>query len=96
MIKISELTTGQGNVEIEVEIISINEPREFEKFGKKLRVADARVKDDSGEIKMSFWNEDINKVSVGKKIRITNGYVSEFKGEKQLTTGKAGKFELLE
>ena len=30
------------------------------------------------------------------KVKITNGYVSEFQGELQLTTGKFGKLEVLE
>ncbi len=33
---------------------------------------------------------------VGDKVHITNGYVSEFQGEKQLTTGKFGKLEVVE
>jgi len=93
--KIAEIKAGQGNIDVEVEIISIEEPRTFEKFGKELKVANAMVKDDSGEIKMSFWNQDIEKISPGMKIKITNGYASEFKGEKQLTTGKFGKFEAI-
>ena len=93
--KISELKPGQGKVDVTVEIISLEPVREFDKFGKKLKVANAMVKDDSGEIKMSFWNEEIDKIEVGKQIKITNGYVSEFKGEKQLSAGKFGKLEVL-
>lgn len=95
MVKISELNTGQGNAEITAEVISIEAPREFEKYGKKLRVANAKIKDDTGEIKLTLWNDDIEKVKEGMTLHITNGYCSEFKGEKQLTTGKFGKFEVL-
>lgn len=93
--KISEINAGQGNIDVTVEVTSIEEPREFEKYGKTLKVANAMVKDDSGEIKLTLWNEDIEKVKKGMKLHITNGYASEFKGEKQLTTGKFGKFEVL-
>jgi len=93
--KISELKPGQGKVDIDVEIMSLEEPRAFNKFGNEIKVANAIVKDDSGEIKMSFWNQDIDKVKPGMKIKVTNGYVSEFKGEKQLSTGKFGKFEAI-
>jgi replication factor A1 len=44
---------------------------------------------------MSFWNDDIDKIQAGMTIKIENGYCSEFKGEKQLTTGKFGKFMVL-
>ena len=93
--KISEIQAGQGNIDVTIEVSSVEEPREFEKFGKKLKVANAIAKDDSGEIKLTLWNEDIDKVKEGMTLHITNGYASEFKGEKQLTTGKFGKFEVL-
>ena len=93
--KVSDLKPNQGNVEIEVEIVSIEEPRTFNKYGRELRVANAIAKDDTGEIKMSFWNQDIERIKPGMTIKMTNGWVSEFKGEKQLSAGKMGKFEVL-
>jgi replication factor A1 len=96
MVKISELQAGQGSVSVEAEVKSIEAVRTFNKSGRELRVANAVVSDDSGEIKLTLWNEDIEKVSVGKKIKITNGYVNEFQGEKQLTSGKFGKLEIVE
>jgi len=96
MVKISELQAGQGRVNVEAEVKSLEEPRTFNKFGRELKVANAVVSDDSGEIKLTLWNEDIDKVKVGSKIKITNGYVNEFQGEKQLTSGKFGKMEIVE
>lgn len=96
MTKISELQAGQGRVSVEAEVKSLEPARSFNKFGRDLRVANAVVSDDSGEIKLTLWNDDIDKVAVGKKIKITNGYVNEFQGEKQLTSGKFGKMEIVE
>lgn len=95
MMKISELKAGQGKVDIEVKVKSKNEPRIMEKYGKSLAVANAVVEDDSGEITLTLWNDDVQKVSVGSTIRITNGYVSEYNGQKQLTSGKYGKLEVV-
>ena len=94
MTKISELQPGQGSVNIEVTIKSIEEPRTFNKYGKDLKVANAIVTDGESEIKLTLWNDDVDKVKQGMVINITNGYVSEFQGEKQLTTGKFGKLEI--
>lgn len=94
--KISEINSGQGKIDVEAEVTSVDEPREFDKYGKKLRVANAMIKDDSGEIKLTLWNDEIDKVQQGMKIKITNGYCSEFKGEKQLSAGKFGSMEVLE
>jgi len=94
--KISDLKIGQGNVDVEAEVKSMGEPRVFNKFGRELKVCNAVIFDDSGEIKLTLWNEDIDKVKAGDKIRIKDGYVNEFQGEKQLTTGKFGKLEIKE
>ena len=93
--KISELQPRQGKVDIEVEVVSMGDIREFSKFGKSGRVCNATVKDDSGEIQLTLWNEDIDKVKPGMKLKIENGYVNEWQGEKQLTTGRFGKLEVV-
>ncbi|MEK6893572.1 MAG: OB-fold nucleic acid binding domain-containing protein [Nanoarchaeota archaeon] len=93
--KLLELKAGQGKVDVEVTVKSKAEPRVMNKYGKELKVANAVVQDESGEMKLSLWNDDVDKVNAGDKIKITNGYVSEFNGEKQLTSGKFGKLEVV-
>ena len=93
--KISELKEKQGNVEIEAEIKSLGEVREFNKFGKTGRVANVVISDDSGDIKLTLWSDDIDNAKVGGKVKITNGFVNVFQGEKQLTAGKFGKVEFV-
>ena len=93
--KISELQLRQGSVEVEGEIKEIGEVRTIDKFDRQIRVANAILADDSGEIKLVLWNEDIEKYKQGDKVKVTNGYVNEFQGEKQLTAGKFGKIEKL-
>jgi len=93
--KISELKAGQGKVDIEITIKSKADIRVLEKYGKELKIANAVAQDDSGEIAITLWNDDAEKVNVGDKIKITNGYVSEYNGAKQLTSGKFGKLEVV-
>ncbi len=93
--KISELQARQGSVEVEGIIKDISEPREFEKFGKKGKVANAQLQDESGQVKLSLWNEQIDQVKVGYRVKISKGYVSEWQGELQLTTGKFGVLEVV-
>jgi|TARA_B100001971_G_C18234666_1_gene566349 replication factor A1 len=94
--QISELTAGKTSVNIEVEVKSVGEIREFQKYGKQGRVATAIVKDESGEMNLTLWNEDIDKVQAGLKLKIENGYVNEFQGDPQLTAGKYGKLVILD
>ena len=93
--KVSELTIGQGSVDVEGTIKEVGELRVFSKFGRELRVADAILEDDSGTVKLTLWNEDTEKVSVGDIVHIENGYVGEYQGELQLTSGKFGKIEIV-
>ncbi len=94
---ISELKAGATNVSVEATVVEKAEPREVvTKYGKRLSVANITIKDDTGSVSMSLWGDDIGTVNVGDKIKITGGYVSEFRGSPQLSTGKYGKLEVVE
>ena len=59
---IKDLEARQGNVNLTVDVVDLGDVREFEKFGKKGRVCNAKVKDATGEVTLTLWNEDIDKV----------------------------------
>ena len=94
--EIKDLQPNTGNVDLVLEVVSKEEPRTFEKFGKSGSVCNLKVKDATGEVKMTLWNEDIEKVKVGDKIHIENGWCSEFRDELQISSGKFGKIEVVE
>jgi replication factor A1 len=93
--KVSELKPKQGNVEIVVKIAEVGEVREFSKFGKQGRVATAIAEDETGKINLTLWNEQIDQVKQGDSVHIKNGFISEWQGEKQLTTGRMGSLEVV-
>lgn len=94
--ELKDLKAGQGKVDIQVVVDAKGDVRTFNKYGKDLRVCNATVKDDAGgSITLSLWNDDIEKINIGDKLQITNGYVSEFNGQKQLSAGKFGKMEVI-
>ncbi len=90
---ISEIPTGPVKEEVVGIISEISEPREFAKFGRQGKVCSAKLKDDSGEITLTLWNEQAEEFQVGDKVKVTNGFVKEWQGEKQLSAGKFGKIE---
>jgi ssDNA-binding replication factor A large subunit len=95
--KISELKAGANNVTVTATVTKKEEPREVvTKFGKRLQVANIVLKDETGEIAMSLWGNDINTINVGDKIEVSNAFVNEFRGAPQLSTGKFGKIKVLE
>lgn len=94
--KISELQVKQKDVNIdEAEITEKTPVREFQKFGKQGKVCNVVIKDDSGTVQLTLWNEDVDKYDVGDKVKMTDCFVGEWQGEKQVTTGRNGKVEKL-
>lgn len=94
--KINELKPKTGNVDLTVTVTHVEEPREFDKGTTKGRVAKATIHDETGSCKLTLWNEQIDEIKVDEKIKITNGWADEYKGEIQVSAGKYGKIEILE
>ncbi len=91
---IAELQIKQGNVELAaVEITDKSPVREFSKFGSPGRVCNATIKDDTGSVQLTLWNEQVDQFDVGDKLSLKDCFVNEWQGEKQLTTGRNGTIE---
>jgi replication factor A1 len=84
-------------VNVEAQVTEKGNPREVISRYKDetYTVADAVVADETGSIKLTLWNEQIDQVNVNDKIQIENGYVTSFKGEIQLNVGRYGKLTVL-
>lgn len=85
--------------EIVLTVIEKGEPREFQSkwSGAAGRVCDAVGQDEEGEsVNLTLWNDDIERVEVNLKIKITNGWASSYKNQLQVSTGKYGKLEIVE
>ncbi len=93
--KINELRPRTENVDLVATVTYKDAPRTFDKFGKVGTVCDTQIKDDTGEIKFTLWNEQVNQVGIGDIIHIQNGFADEFKGALKLSTGKFGKLEIV-
>jgi replication factor A1 len=91
-VNIKDLRNGMKRVTVEANVVEKGETREVRSRYKDetYNVADAVIADETGSIKLTLWNEQIDQVDVGNKIKIENGYVTSFKGEIQLNVGKYG------
>lgn len=94
--EVKDLKARMGNVDIVLTIVEKNPVREFDKFGKKGRVCNATAQDATGQISLTLWNDDVDKVNMGDKIELKNGWVGEYQGSLQLSTGKFGQLSVLE
>jgi replication factor A1 len=80
------------NVNVEAKVVEKSEPREvMSRFkDETYKVATAMIADESGTIKLTLWNDQINQVNVNDKVKVEKGYVTSFKGEIQLNIGRYG------
>lgn len=91
--KIKDLRDNQRNITIEAKVADKSETREVTSRFKDetYKVATAVIEDETGTIKLTLWNEQIEQVNVGNTVKVENGYVTSFRGEIQLNIGKYGK-----
>ena len=54
------------------------------------KVSTATIADETGKIKLTLWNEQIDQVNVNNTVKIQNGYITSFRGEIQLNIGRYG------
>lgn len=90
--KIKDLRNGMKNVSVEAKVMEKSEAREvLSRFkDETYRVATVVIADETGKIKLTLWNDQINQVNINDTVKVENGYVTSFKGEIQLNVGKYG------
>lgn len=90
--KINELRDGMKRITIQAKVTEKSDQREVTSRFKDqtYKVATALITDETGTIKLTLWNEQIDQVKVNDVVNIQNGYVTSFKGEIQLNVGKYG------
>jgi len=91
--KIKEIKVGMNNINVEAIVVDKSDSRIVQtKYGRR-EVADVLLEDDTGRIKTSLWEGQIEKVNVGDKVKISGAYVTEFRGGLQLNIPKKGSIE---
>jgi len=93
--KVSDLKPNMPVDVLVLDVLSVSEPREFSTFKGAGRVCNAEAKDETGKVKMTLWNEQIEQIAEGQKIKIENGWATEYKGTLQVGTGKKGTLTIM-
>lgn len=90
---VSELKNGMQGIELELTIQHVFSPKDFEKNGKKGKLCSLLVGDETGETRLTAWNEDIKKlekIEKGDKIIAKNCYVKSFQDKPQISLSFKG------
>lgn len=94
--KINELKVNT-NADVTGKVKAIEDVKQVTtKFGTQVSLTVAVLEDDTGAIKLNLWGSQSDGVQEGSTLEITNGFVKEFKGEKQLSVGKTGSIKIVE
>lgn len=84
-------------INIVAEVTEKGEPRDINlKAGGTTRVCKCTITDPKGTLDLQLWGDEINNVGVKDIIKVLNGYMNEFRGEKSLNVGKFGKLEIVQ
>ncbi len=90
---ISKLIPGMTNVNLVAKVVSIGDKRSVNtKYGRSV-VCDAIIRDESGEISLTLWNDQIDKIKEGDIVSIAGAYTTEWQGEVKLNIPKKGSLE---
>lgn len=93
---ISELRFGMKGVSVGAEIVDIPPKRLVtSELGNYHYVSNVKIADETGSIRLSLWNDQIEQVHIKDKIEIENGYVSAFAGEPQLRVSRKGSIVVI-
>jgi ssDNA-binding replication factor A large subunit len=81
---------------IEATVSELRPAREIStRDGRKAKVRNGRLKDQTGEILLILWGSEVNLVEQGDRVRITDGWVKDYQGRPQMSLGRSGKIEKL-
>ncbi len=83
------------NATIEATITAISAVRDVTTSRGASQVADATLQDETGTITLTLWGEDTKRYTVGQKLKITDGWVRDFRGKLQISQGRSGKITVL-
>jgi len=93
--RIKDLRVGMKRINLKARVLEIPEARcVFTQFGAS-NVTNALIADETGTIRLSLWNDQVNRISVNDAVEIENANVASFRGERQLRIGKNGKLHVV-
>jgi len=93
--KISELRADSKKIILEAKVTEKGETRDVNtRFG-SAKVCNCTIEDDSGNMTLVLWDDQIDQLSQGDKVKVENAYIREWNGEMQLNTGKYGKLTVV-
>jgi len=98
-VKIAGLEDGLKGLEMPVRVLHVYSPKTYEKDKKKGQYCRLLVGDETGEISLTLWGDDVKriekeKIERGAALLLKNASVSSYQGKLQLGVPFGGRIEL--
>jgi replication factor A1 len=95
---IGDLTDGMSEVVVIGKVTKVFPSRKVhrKKDRKELTVTNAILEDETGSIKLTLWNEQLNLFKLNERRRIEFGYVNSYNNELQLNLGFSGRVIIID
>lgn len=92
---ISRLTPNSRKVNVIFRVLELNDERHVKVRSSGLlhRVTEARVADETGSIKLTLWDDDIDDIDVGELYTLQRGHVGVYDESMRLNRGRSGFLE---
>jgi len=83
--QIDNLRFGMKGIDVKATIVEVPPIKPvMSRWGSPCYVSNVKIEDETGSIRLSLWNKQIDKVRVGDEVELTNCSVSRFAGQPQL------------
>ena len=94
--QIGDLKYGMKGIDVTATIVNIPAVhRVVTRWGTESYVSNATIADETGSIRLTLWNNYINKIHVGDEVELKNCYVSSFAGQSQLRLGRKSTLSVI-
>ena len=83
--QVGNLRFGMKGIDVTAKIIDVPPITPVvSRWGSECYVSNVKIADDTGSIRLSLWNGQVDKVRAGDEVELKNCYVSQFAGHPQL------------
>lgn len=93
-IRVADVRPNSSNFDLTVHVHSVGPVQEIpDKSGmgrRPNRLAEAVVGDATGNVVLSLWNHEVERVAAGDRIHVRDGYVKLVRGQVRVSVGRGG------
>jgi replication factor A1 len=96
--ELADITVEMRDVDVEGKVVRVFPVNTFDRDGKEGRVQNIIIADETAQVRLTFWNEDVDKIKAldeGDVIIVTHAYAKEgFRGGVEVHVGRRAEIDI--